>query len=157
MITQSVIQLGRHLPDGTNMRSTRSQFLIIILIICTSLFWTNAVAQLPPVQTNNGIDFISGGIGSDESQALRTEAKWWPVAIEFSQHTPDGDVWISDIRVKIFDANHRSIFEAIGDGPILLLKLQPGSYEVAAQHQSVIRTKPILITGGAHQRISISW
>ena len=46
----------------------------------------NSFAQLPEIQTGNGISWMMGGIGLDESTAMRAEAKNWPLSIEFSEN-----------------------------------------------------------------------
>ena len=116
-----------------------------------------AQAQVPPTQSVKGIDFIMGGIGSDESQALHAESKWWPLTIEFSEHTSDGDVWISDARVRIANAMDQTIFDQVCDGPMLLVNLPPGGYTIAAQHKASIKVQKIQVVKGESRRISMHW
>ncbi|MCC7226126.1 MAG: hypothetical protein IT507_05460 [Burkholderiaceae bacterium] len=114
-------------------------------------------AQVPPTQSAKGIDFIMGGIGSDESRALLAESKWWPLTIEFSEHTTDGDVWISDARVRIANATDQTIFDQVCDGPMLLVNLPPGGYTIAAQHKASIKVQKIQVVKGESRRISMHW
>ena len=116
-----------------------------------------ALAQVPPAQSANGVDFIMGGIGSDESQAILAEGKWWPLTIEFSEHTADGDVWISDARVRIANAADQTVFDQVCDGPLLLVNLPPGAYTVAAQHKASIKIQKIQLVKGESRRISVHW
>ena len=92
-----------------------------------------AQAQVPPTQSANGIDFVMGGIGTDESQAILSEGKWWPLTIDFSEHTADGD------------------------GPLLLVNLPPGAYTIAAQHKASIKVQKFQVVKGESRRISIHW
>lgn len=116
-----------------------------------------AHAQVPPTQSAKGIDFIMGGVGSDESQAMLAEGKWWPLTIDFSEHTADGDVWISDTRVRIVNAADQTVFDQVCDGPLLLINLPPGAYTIAAQHKASIKVQKIHVMKGESRRISIHW
>ena len=116
-----------------------------------------ALAQVPPAQSANGVDFIMGGIGSDESQAILAEGQWWPLTIEFSEHTADGDVWISDALVRIANAADQTVFDQVCDGPLLLVNLPPGAYTVAAQHKASIKIQKIQLVKGESRRISVHW
>ena len=42
-------------------------------------------ASLPPVQTQGQTEFMTGGIGRDESEALRKEGSTWPLMLQFAQ------------------------------------------------------------------------
>ena len=116
-----------------------------------------AQAQVPPTQSANGVDFVMGGIGSDESQAILSEGKWWPLTIDFSEHTADGDVWISDARVRIVNAAEQTVFDQVCDGPLLLVNLPPGAYTIAAQHKASIKVQKIQVVKGESRRVSIHW
>lgn len=116
-----------------------------------------ACAQVPPTKSVNGVDFIMGGVGSDESQAMLAESKWWPLTIEFSEHTTDGDVWISDARVRIVNAAEQTVFDQVCDGPLLLVNVPPGSYTIAAQHKTSIKVQKIQLVKGQPRRISVHW
>ena len=116
-----------------------------------------AQAQVPPTQSANGIDFVMGGIGTDESQAILSEGKWWPLTIDFSEHTADGDVWISDVRVRILNATEQTVFDQVCDGPLLLVNLPPGAYTIAAQHKASIKVQKIQVVKGESRRVSIHW
>ena len=58
----------------------RHFFNLCRVIACALLLLaaSTAQAQVPPTQSANGVDFVMGGIGSDESQAILSEGKWWP-------------------------------------------------------------------------------
>ena len=45
----------------------------------------SASAQIPPTMHSNGISYITGGVGEDESTAIVAEAKLWPLLLELSQ------------------------------------------------------------------------
>ncbi|MBU3593667.1 hypothetical protein ICN42_06100 [Polynucleobacter sp. 71A-WALBACH] len=52
-------------------------------------------AELPEIESRSNLSCMMGGVGLDESQSMREEAKKWPLAIEFSEHIDKTDAWIS--------------------------------------------------------------
>ena len=129
----------------------------IIACVLLSIAAGISLAQVPPTQSANGVDFVMGGIGTDESQAILSEGKWWPLTIDFSEHTADGDVWISDARVRIVNAAEQTVFDQVCDGPLLLINLPPGAYTIAAQHKASIKVQKIQVVKGESRRVSIHW
>jgi hypothetical protein len=52
-----------------------------------SLLLGGALAQaaaLPAVHTAGHVQYLSGGIGKDESQAIENASKHWPLTLEFA-------------------------------------------------------------------------
>lgn len=134
---------------------TRKFFFIFI---CFSIVYEIALASLPKVNTSNGIQYITGGIGSDESEAIIVEAKHWPILFMFSIVENGGrGIWVSNIRVIVSDSKNIPILDITCDGPLMLLKLMPGSYSVAANFDGVIQKRQFDVKQDASQRISIYW
>src|SRR5271163_3210188 len=55
---------------------------------------------LPQPLHQGDVTFVTGGVGLDESQALRTEAPRWPLSMRF---TGAGADYLADVHVKITD------------------------------------------------------
>ena len=53
---------------------------------------------MPVAQHQGNVTFVSGGIGLDESHALRAEAHNWPLELQF---TGPGSDYLADIHVSI--------------------------------------------------------
>jgi len=131
----------------------RKSMLVLILLT----FGNPSFAQLPEVQMRPEMSCMMGGIGSDESKALRTEAKKWPLNIEFSEHQGNKDVWISGVSLKIINAKKNTIFEESCNGPLFLAKLAPGTYDVVATYQGIEKKRQIKIMDGKSERIAMNW
>ena len=63
--------------------------------------------SLPPLQTQGQTEYLTGGIGLDESEAIKKEGRSWPLMLEFVQ---SGAVdaagraeYISDVKIVIKD------------------------------------------------------
>ena len=128
-----------------------------MLVLVLAAFGISSFAQLPEVQTRPEMSCMIGGVGSDESKALRAEAKKWPLNIEFSERMENKDAWVSGVRLKIMDAKKNTLFEESCNGPIFLAKLAPGTYDIVASYQGVEKKRQIKIEDGKSQRVSINW
>src|SRR5690606_9060759 len=65
-----------------------------------------AGAQLLPVETSQGIEYVSGGIGSDASAAFKAAKADYPLALTFAAVGDDGSApYVAQVHVEI--ANER--------------------------------------------------
>ena len=131
--------------------------LRISLILCLYVGGGFAAAQIPPTQHSEGISYISGGVGEEETQAILAEAKQWPLLLELSQIENGRGVWIFGAQIKIIDSKKKTIFDAQADGPYMLINLASGSYLIQASYQSVEQKRTISINSSSPQKISIFW
>jgi len=94
------------------------------------------------------VSFVSGGIGSDESKALRREAPNWPLSLEFIGPTAS---YLADVHVKVARAGGETVLDTVSAGPFMLVKLPPGTYKVSAQYKDRPQSKDVQVKGhGAH-------
>ena len=121
--------------------------------VCTCLLSCSVVfAQLPSTQYSDGVAYISGGIGEEESVAILSEAKQWPLMLELSQIENGRGVWI-----KIANMKQKIIFDAQADGPYLLINIEPGEYVLQASYLGVEKKRALAIKAGQVQKLSIFW
>jgi hypothetical protein len=111
-----------------------------------------ASTGMPAIQQAGGISYVTGGVGLDESHALRAEAPRWPLELLFAGPTSD---YLSDVHVDITSSGG-SVFQAKADGPFMLVKLPPGDYVVHASYKGQEKTHPVKI-GGGHQKADFRW
>ena len=133
--------IGRHLLAPL--------FMLSLLSAC--------YAQLPKVQTQGNITYISGGIGEDETAAMKAKSKSWPLSIEFSEHLVNQDLWVAQVYLRILDSKGKTLFDTTVDGPIFLGKVPPGNYELLATYQEVTKRRVIEIKQGQHIKESFNW
>ncbi len=131
-------------------------FRSLIFVAILVPLW--AVAQIPSTQYSHEIAYVAGGIGSDESIAIEMDSKKWPFMLEFSQVDEKGwGLWLSDIQVKIVNAKNQEIFTAICDGPMMLINLPPGQYDVFGIYEGRQQKRSVLIQANKPQKLSIFW
>ena len=130
-----------------------------LLSVCLVLFSSLSMAQveIPEAKVAQGIEYISGGIGSEESDALLALGKKWPLVLEFSQDHPQRPLWVADVTVKILDQKKKVVFEALSDGPIMLLKMTPGKYDAEYSFEGKVLKRTLLVEDGKFQKQSVVW
>ncbi|CAB3780392.1 carboxypeptidase regulatory-like domain-containing protein [Pararobbsia alpina] len=112
----------------------------------------SAPTGMPAIQHAGDISYVTGGVGLDESHALRSAAPRWPLELMFAGPTSE---YLSDVRVDITRGGS-SVFQANADGPFMLVKLPPGDYVVRASYKGQEKTHAVKI-GGGHQKADFRW
>ena len=131
---------------------TRTLFVLMLLLSF------KATAQVPDTQYVNEIAYIAGGVGSEESAAIEMESKQWPLMLQFSQVDEKGwGVWVSDIQVKIVDSKNQEVFSAICNGPMMLINLAPGQYDVVGIYEGRAKKRSAMIQANKPQKLSFFW
>ena len=127
-------------------------------ILMTCLLWSFTVtAQVPDTKYSEGIAYISGGVGQEESEAMLAKAKQWSVLLELSQLENGRGVWIFGAQIKITNIKQKVVFDALAQGPYMLINLEPGDYVLQAIYQGVEQKRTINIKPSQPQKISIFW
>lgn len=141
------------------LRVCRTPLSHLLLSTCLVFFCQLSFAQveIPDTKVSQGIEYISGGIGSEESDALLALGKKWPLVLEFSQDHPQRPLWVADVNVKIIDQKRKVVFEALSDGPIMLLKINPGKYDAEYSFEGKVLKRSLLIEEGKFQKQSVVW
>ena len=131
----------------------------VLLSTCLVLFSGLSLAQvdIPDAKVSQGIEYISGGIGSEESDAMLVLGKKWPLVLEFSQDHPQRPLWVADVTVKILDQKKKIVFEALSDGPIMLLKMNPGKYNAEYPFEEKVLKRSLVVEEGKFQKQSVVW
>jgi hypothetical protein len=141
------------------LTAIRTPLSHVLLSACLVLFSSLSLAQadIPEAKVSQGIEYISGGIGSEESDAMLALGKKWPLVLEFSQDHPQRPLWVADVKVKILDQKKKVIFEALSDGPIMLLKMTAGKYDAEYTFEGKILKRSLVVEEGKFQKQSIVW
>jgi hypothetical protein len=141
------------------LTTIRTPLSRVLLSACLVLFSNLSLAQaeIPDAKIAQGIEYISGGIGSEESDAMLALGKKWPLVLEFSQDHPQRPLWVADVMVKILDQKKKVIFEALSDGPIMLLKMTAGKYDAEYTFEGKILKRSLVVEEGKFQKQSVVW
>jgi hypothetical protein len=134
-----------------------SRRLTAILLLSLSASLIPAHAQdsaLPAVQTKGSVTFLSGGIGSEEADAIKAAAPNYSLTLQFSAAT---GAYLASVPVKITDAGGHVVLDTTTEGPYLLVNLEPGRYTVDAMLDGISRGTEVTIKAGSPQKRSLIW
>ncbi|AVS67480.1 hypothetical protein C8245_18965 [Paracidovorax avenae] len=103
-----------------------------------------ASAPLPEKKTQGALRYTCGGIGLDESTAMRAAMKDHPLSLLFAA---GGGDYLADVQVKLVpqgwgDAGALSF---TATGPVCLLDLPAGSYEVEAMSAGKQKRQTVMV------------
>jgi hypothetical protein len=113
---------------------------------------------LPPIQTRGEVQFVSGGIGKDEADAMKQAEAQFPLALEFAasaeKSASDAPApLVSDAVVAIRDTRGRDVLSARSDGPLLLVRLPSGKYTIEVVWNGMRKTRTIALADGKRQHV----
>ncbi|RXZ36107.1 carboxypeptidase regulatory-like domain-containing protein [Oxalobacteraceae bacterium CAVE-383] len=122
---------------------------------------------LPAPTTVGNASFISGGIGIDESEAMKAAAAKYSLELVFSarsdRNAPGASAgasaaYTADVKVRITDRSGKTVIDTVSQGPYLLANLPDGAYQVEASADGApAKTQKTTIKKGTHQRLVFSW
>ncbi|NKF21020.1 carboxypeptidase-like regulatory domain-containing protein [Solimonas marina] len=124
-------------PDGTTTASTDS--------------------ALPAVQTQGGVPYLSGGVGADESAAIRAATARYALAVTLSAVEDGHAVFLASAPVTVTDASGIAVLDVTTDGPYLLADLPPGRYRIRARCRDQERDAEATLVPGKTAQVSLIW
>lgn len=110
--------------------------------------------MMPPAKSMNGIKYVEGGIGKDESDLMQKEARSYPLNLVFSAGPQNH--FVTDVRLTIKDGG-KTIFEDVADGPIYLVDLPSGKYSVEAEFRGKTVRQTAQVRGKPALRLDFHW
>lgn len=111
-------------------------------------------AGMPQVQHQGDVAYVSGGVGIDESTALKSAARSWPLALRF---TGPGADYLADVHVRIVGPQDAELLKVDSRGPYMLVKLPPGRYTVHARYKDEDQTRQVNVGKTPGARADFHW
>jgi hypothetical protein len=128
------------------------------LLLAAALALAGASAfALPDVHSAGNVEYMSGGIGSDESTAMLEQSHQWPLTLQFAAQTSGHADWMADVDVSVTDAQGRSVLHATSDGPLMLVRLAPGNYTVRASANGKVIERHVRVAAGHPAKAVFVW
>ncbi|WP_028081265.1 carboxypeptidase-like regulatory domain-containing protein [Solimonas soli] len=140
-------------------KSPRRRYTIAALLFCgvAGIGHAQAPAALPPLQTQGEVSYLSGGIGSDEVEAIKAARDRFALSVSLSARSDGRDVYLAEVPLTIRDDTGRTVLELVSQGPYLLAQLPPGRYELSASYGGEEKKSVIRLAAGRPQRVALSW
>lgn len=117
----------------------------------------HAASDLPPVQKSGAVEYLSGGVGLNESKAIREASRQWPLRLEFAVKDKQKADFAANVDVTILDAKNHAALQVKSEGPFLLAKLEPGKYTVKASLAGKTMNKAVAIASGHPKQLMFVW
>lgn len=109
----------------------------------------------PTADQQGAVRSLSGGIDADEARAMKDAAPGFRLALTFARS--DG-AFVADVRLRVRDAGGRTVYEASGVGPMVLLDMPSGRYLIEATHpDGRQQQRSVSIDGKRHAAVSMTW
>jgi len=110
----------------------------------------------PQAIVQNGITYLSGGIGEDQVQAMRAESKnGYNLQLVFA--TVKTGQYKANVNVTIANEKGVKLVDAVAVGPGFYAKLPNGHYRIVAEAQGTQQSKTIYVTGNNLTRYVLYW
>lgn len=117
----------------------------VVLAAVAGLAGAGAAAQtgtVPPMVGQGAVRYACGGIGLDESTAMRAAMKSHPLSLLFAK---DGGDYLADVAVRIQDALGAEVVALRAGGPVCLIDLPAGRYRIEAASSGLTRTHTVTV------------
>ncbi|MEM5383756.1 carboxypeptidase regulatory-like domain-containing protein [Paraburkholderia phymatum] len=136
----------------------KTGLLAITLVLAqTSNVVFAATPNLPPLQHEGNVAYLSGGVGSDQSAALKDEMHKYPLVLEFAGKTHQGNEYLADIPVHITDMHGATLLKATSHGPFMLASLPDGRYRITVSYEGKTQQRVVDVKPSTHVRTLFLW
>jgi hypothetical protein len=105
-------------------------------------------------QQQNGITYLSGGVGEDEARAIQ-QAQGYNLHMTFS--TGPKDEYVPDVNLVIQKNPGSPVLTLSEAGPLVYVQLPPGKYTVVATRNGEERRDMAEVGSGAARNLVFHW
>ena len=116
-----------------------------------------AVDGLPPVQTQNAISYYSGGIGLDESAAIKADSLHHSLLLEFIEQHGRINEYSAGQKIQIDDNLGKNLLSVTSDGPFLTVDLPRGRFKITATAFGISQVRYINLEKHPSEHIIFTW
>jgi len=143
-----------------DMKKREVLLLQLVVVLGAALSEEIAVAaetSLPPTQRVGQVTYLSGGVGSDQSRAIKDVMGNYPLVLMFVARTENGNEYLADVPVTITDMSGQMVLDTKSDGPFMLASLPNGRYTVTASYRGKTEQRTVNISAPKHARQMFIW
>ncbi len=109
---------------------------------------------LPSAKTQNGVTYLSGGVGEGQAAAMKAAAANYPVMLTFAD---PGGAYLADVKVTISDQKGHPVLNTVSKGPMLLVDLPPGQYRLNAEYKGNTQSQALSVKSKTPTRLTLRW
>jgi hypothetical protein len=108
----------------------------------------------PRVQTQGGVTYTTGGVGTDERAAIEAISGQFNLKISLATKTGHFE---GDAGVRIVDTEGHTVLDAKTDGPLFYAHLTPGTYKVIVNRKGTDIQETAHVTDNGQARLQFTW
>jgi hypothetical protein len=112
-----------------------------------------AVLKGPQIKQENGISFVSGGVGREEVDALNHSRDF---NLKLTMAAPNGEFVVPSV-LRIDDGHGATVLQTRPDGPVFLAKLPAGDYVVHATAEGQSQSRKVSVPASGQQAVEFTW
>lgn len=129
--------------------------LSIALVMALSTVTACLADEIAIQQDAQGVSYVTGGIGSEEVEALEAFKKQFNLYFLFSE----GRIGrlVDDVNISIIDGKKQTVFSLEHAAPRLLLSLPAGKYTAVASYQGNTQRYTFNLSAKKSQRVILNW
>lgn len=137
------------------MHSLKYPVYVLAVAVTAALAVSPARADgnLPQVQQQGNISYLSGGIGKEESDAMEATRHNYNLRIMSADQTGH---YSGNTHVMVSNLQHRTLLDITG-GPLFYANLPNGRYIVKGSDDGQSRSQAVTIAAGKPVNVHFSW
>jgi hypothetical protein len=114
---------------------------------CLAAPWAaQAQSAMPAMKSQGAVQYVCGGIGSDESTAMRAAMKDHPLSLLFARASGE---YLANVDVTVMDGKGGAALSMRASGPVCLVDLPPGRYTVQATSNGTTKSETVTVGSGS--------
>ena len=106
------------------------------------------------VKTQNGVDYVSGGVSHEEEEAINSMGKRLNLKLTLAESTGG---YMGGAHVRIDNEKDSPVLETESEGPLFFAKLKPGTYKIHVSGDSRQFTKVAHVKSAGQEQLTFIW
>ena len=127
---------------------------VAILLAVASLVTVATANGDESVQTAGGVSYVSGGVGEDSIDRLRSLTGNFNLKLVFAMKSGD---YVNGVGVVIADAAGKTLLDTTSEGPWFLARLPAGSYQIVATFGGKAVKRQVTVGAAKLKTVDFRW
>ncbi|MFQ6572533.1 carboxypeptidase regulatory-like domain-containing protein [Pseudomonas sp. UM16] len=136
---------------------------VVLLLVVGAAQHVHASAYQEPIdssavhlepQQQNGISYVTGGIGQDESRAIQ-QVQGYNLQLTFSSGVENK--YVPDVDLVIQGVQGQTLLQLSQVGPMVYVKLPPGKYNLIASRNGEQQLGAVNVVPGQTEKVNLHW
>lgn len=128
------------------------RYFVAVFLLVFSVFCLPPAVQA--AEENPSVPMLSGGVGEEEYEALQTAKDRFNTRMLF---TETSGAYLSDVKVDISQGDGAVIASTTTQGPVLFVKLKPGTYSVKAVVGGLTKEHKFTVSGKGMTQVHLAF